>query len=157
MTKRIARITERKSENVNVPTTSRYLGYLGYGYRPSAETFQASNDIAGTYFTDDWGRTWSKRVTVAVWIDGYSLEELIEHLRTSAEDLTSPHIDIDRDEDGYPKVSVIGTRAATEEEVAEVLRYLEFDKASRAKNEETQRERLIKQAKAMGLKPEDLS
>lgn len=153
MTKRITRITPTKHYNVSVPGRNRYLGYGS-----AIGTYTPTNDaLVGTYVTYDWGRTWAKRVEVDVYLDRLSIEDAIAQLREKADGLTDALVNLDCDDSSYPQSQVVGQREATEAEIAEVLRFIEFDKAARAKQEITQRNRLIAEAKRLGLKPEDLS
>lgn len=145
------RITDRKILTVELPKNPHFLNVSG------SDRFDTKDrSLAGSYQTQDWGRTWVRILSVRAYLDGLDLEDAIKSLRDSAEGLTHPSIDI-LDEDSYSYVYIKGTRPATDEEVAEVLRYLVWDKAWREQRDQDARERLIKQAKALGLKPEDLT
>lgn len=144
------RITDRKVQNVSLRSSFRHFALT------SGFTIK-SDSLAGEYQTDDWGRTWKRIVRVDVYIDGYSLEDAITNLRNAAEGLASPVTTVtDMPGDESYVVTVRGMRDATEEEVAEVLRYLVFEKEEKTERDAVQRERFIAMAKKFGLKPEDL-
>lgn len=141
------RITDRKFLNVDLPTRTPWL--TGFQTR--------SDELVGEYSTNDWGRTWQKKVKRYIFIDGSTVEEASARMREEAEGLTDVTLDIDRNDDGWPEVNLIGYRDTTKAEVAEVLRFLEWGKAQCQERDQTVREHVIKQAKALGLKPEDLA
>lgn len=147
------RFTTSKIQSVSLPKRS----YASYSYVDPSGFVTKNEAMAGTYQTSDWGRSWHRKLEVDTYIDGLSIDDAIEELRKRAEGVENAYVDVTRDEDDYPRVNITGTRPATEEEAAEVLRYLELDKARREANDNAQRERLIAQAKALGIKPEDLS
>lgn len=145
------RITDRKVLNVSLPSRRAWLGLRESGFQPK------NDSLVGEYQTGDWGRTWERVIRRYVYLDGDTIDEAVERMRTSAEGLSNVTLDIDRNEDGYPEVNLVGRRPATEEEVAEVLRYLAWDQEKRQLADEINREQLIKRAKALGIKPEDLA
>lgn len=145
------RITDRKFLNVDLPTRMPWLTGMHEGFQIK------SDELAGEYETDDWGRTWQKKVKRFLYIDGCTVEDASARMREKAEGLTDVTLDFDRSDDGWPEVYLIGYRDTTEAEVAEVLRFLEWDKEQRQERDQTVREHVIKQAKALGLKPEDLA
>lgn len=148
------RITATKNHRVSLSPRNGWGMYVGGGGTRFTVT---SDELAGEYATNDWGRTWAKIVKVYVYLDGLSIDEAVDQLREKSAGLADATLDIDRNDDGYPESNVVGRRDATEAEVAEVLRYLEFDKEQRAVRDENIREALIRQAKSIGLKPEDLA
>jgi hypothetical protein len=151
MTTRQKRITERQHLNVQVPGPNLcYSGrYTSSGYRIP------EMGLSGTYCTDDWGRSWVKVVSNETYIDGYTLECAITELRQQAEGMDDPRIDLDTSD--YPRLTVTGTRPALVDEVVEVLRYLDWAKAEQENRKVTARERLIEQARALGITADDLT
>ena len=97
-----------------------------------------------------WGKRgkWMKQVKNRVFIDGYTLAEVIETLQESAQGLDSPTVHVDQVESRWDnttdvEIHVYGKREATEEEIP----WIADQKAARAAYDAESKARAIQAAR----------